>query len=350
MTRELVTVSTTDTPDEMAAAAARHAGTAEGPAVRAPATVQPTAETVAKAAEPRPESPTASAEGTPPAEPETPAAEAKPEKPPEKPPSKSEQRKLRIQTEIDDLTRQRHEVQRALDTEAGRLEGIRQGRAPERPSKKAAPKTPTGPQPEPIIDQFHSYEEWDTAWRKWVVAERDTAITAKVAEARAADHQAAAEDKAKEAYSTDVANFRASMDEARTRHPDFDQLAKENERLPINPDMHERMVRRPLGGEILYHLFQHPEDCVRIASLPPRDCVTELALIEAEIANSLGTASPPATTETPPRGTVPAVPPRTRASEPIEPLGPGAAASAVPLEELAKRGDHAAYRKARLGR
>lgn len=383
MPRTAMTVSTSDTPAQVAEAVKHYAEVPEGAAAAAPATVQPTGEPPAVAVEPvQPVEPSVVPAAAPvddpaeapPTEPEAPAPPgeqpaaleagapaAATEPAPDQKLSKSDQRKAKIKSEIDDLTRQRYAAQRELAIEEGRLQERREAAQPAQPPAETAP---TGPPPEPTQDQYDTYELYDTAWRTWMKDTVGTQVAAGVQTELQRHRAAAAEWQARQAYATALQGFTTSVDAARARHEDYDEVTTGAAELPVTEHMHNQMVRRPLGAEIMYELCNNPEECKRIAALPPSESITELALLEGEIARRLGPAAAPpsvAPAENPAAAQAPTVrgpaskaPPRTRASRPIQPLGPGAVAAPSTLGDIAdegsRSGDLAAYRKARIGR
>lgn len=350
--RVITTMSTTDTPEQVAAS---NAYLEKRDAARAAGQALPEDDPERDASED--DEPT---DGDEPTEEEPAAAAAPPEHPrPKKKGETAAERRRRIQEEINGLTREKYKAQGELDTLRRQREEYA---APppwaQPPQAEASADAPAHEVAEPNQADFASWEEYDTAWRKWLVKSRDDVVASKVEETMRArteqESRARQEAAQRQLFGGLVENLKSTMADAKSRHTDYDAITTASADLPVNKIMQEAIMRSSLGGELMYVLCQRPDDCARIAQLSPPASLYELGKLEAEVAAGLKTSPGAAHSSTPPTngravtssrsGPAPRTPPITRAAEPITPLGSGATASTQGLDEMS----YADYRRARL--
>jgi hypothetical protein len=193
------------------------------------------------------------------------------------------------------------------------------------PAAPAAPKdsvTAATPDPataapadgRPSQEDFDSYDAFQEALVDWKV---QTKIT---------EHEAGRErierDRAQQrAQETLVATHSARIDSFRSEHEDFDAVVDQGKDLPITRPMQDAVLNSDVGPGLMYHLCQHPEECDRIAGMHPMMAIKEMGKLEARI--EAAQTGPVSSAET-----------VTRAPRPIKPVGGGATASTVPLDQL----------------
>ena len=111
----------------------------------------------------------------------------------------------------------------------------------------------------------------------------------------------------------------------------FDAVIEQGKDLPMTAPMQDSVMNSDMGPAVMYHLCRFPEECDRIAALPPMVAIREMGKLEARIeAAQTGPVSSAASV--------------TQAPRPIKPVGGGATASTVPLDQM----DYQSYRHARM--
>jgi hypothetical protein len=311
-----------------------------------PATASDSSATPARAtADAVPTKPTVSA----PVEP-TAAAEAPIEEPleePELPADASPQQqgahtRNRLQKRINDLVKERYSEKGRADALETELARVRQQLAQAPPATPMEPVTTAAPvlpgqsykemveryKSDPLFpkdDDFENYEDVQAARAVFVsdkrAEERDAEASAKAREAAAQkqrDDLAAAEQVAQKALLGKIQAFA-------TAHPDYETVVG-NPALSINGAM-RLVITNPNnpGPELAYYLGQHPEECARIAALPPAESFEAMGELKAKLApvNGRSTSAP----------TVPV----TRVPPPPTEIRGGAVATTEGLEVLAKK-------------
>lgn len=377
-------VSTTDSPEDVQAALT---GKPAAPPAEPAKPAEPAAAPAAAAA-----SPAAPAESAPVAD-ATPAADAKPAAPAA--PETAEQRDARLETErkatvgrrvnriqsqIDELTKQKHDVRRDVEGAQARKDALALEIA-ELERKKTAlggaapdPATPAPgtPAATPVVDvakdprvvsarqvlaalgaepklddtnadgsaKFSDYEAFVSAVgkynRAYATAEAKVAQAEESAALRfeqsQADRARVEREQANREQQETLALYSDKIEEFKQRAPDFDTVI-EGAREFIEELGEERgpqvlqivdgftTVDAENGPAIQYHLAQHPEELRQIVALPARQQLAALARLDARLGAALSTpAQRPAT-------------PVTRAPEPIKPVGGAPTASTVSPED-----------------
>jgi hypothetical protein len=145
---------------------------------------------------------------------------------------------------------------RQTEAERDELRGKREKPATVESAKPAA-------DPEPVLKDFKSWEEWNAAHTRWNVREelRET-------NAKAEKEQRLAE--AKETYDAHLSRVK----EARTTHADFDEAVKAMPMVHFrnaeaNQAFQMAIVEADNSAEIMYHLAKHPEEMAKFEDLSP---------------------------------------------------------------------------------
>ena len=193
----------------------------------------------------------------------------------------------RVQRRISQKTKQQREAERRADyweKEAKRLAQERETRPREpSPAKEQEPKP--APDKPPQEADFDSYEDYIEA--KATYAAKQTFIQERMA------MEAAQKER----------EFRARMDEAAKRIPDFaEKVYKPYEHggPMITPAMYEATLESELAGDIAYYLASHTDEARKIAGLSERAQAREIGKIEAKLEAGTITVTPPRTTNAPP--------------------------------------------------
>ncbi len=208
--------------------------------------------------------------------------------------------------------------------------------APKAPDEKTVALAPRYRQPDvsptvaqapsagrPSQDDFETYEEFQEALVDWKVTlrltERDVVDRERI--------ERASTDRAREKV---VAAHEARIDTFRSGHDDFDAVIAQGKDLPMTRPMQDSVLNSDMGPAVMYHLCRFPEECDRIAALAPMVAIREMGKLEARI-EAAGTGPVSSATSV------------TQAPRPIKPVGGGATASTVPLDQM----DYQSFRRAR---
>tara|TARA_R100001086_G_scaffold245416_2_gene176301 strand:- start:1170 stop:2288 length:1119 start_codon:yes stop_codon:yes gene_type:complete len=175
----------------------------------------------------------------------------------------------------------------------------------------------------PNQDDFETYEQFQEALVDWKVnlrlTERDTV-----------ERERIERDQQQRAQEQIVAAHTARIDTFRSAHDDFDVVIEKGKDLPMTRPMQDSVLNSDMGPAVMYHLCRFPEECDRIAAMAPMAAIREMGKLEARI-EAAGT------------GPVSSATSMTRAPRPIKPVGGGATASTVPLDQM----DFQSYKRAR---
>lgn len=213
------------------------------------------------------------------------ASEEEHQEPEDKPEPKSKGKKG-IEDRFSELTKARREAEaRAADSErrlaelerklaeATKVEPAKPVES-KPPADKPAETKPATEEPEPLVEDFEgedAYTEWAKAHGKWAAREATRELRA---ELKALKDERAAEKAAQEtatARQPIIEAFEESKATARERHDDYDAAIQQavSQKLYSTPAMQREIVESPekLGGEVMYYLATHPEECNRIAEL-----------------------------------------------------------------------------------
>jgi len=250
VSHEGATMSSTTDPVEAIAAAVGAPAPEPAPAPEATASEAPASETPPLG------------ESAAPVEDESSSDEAAPSAPPKKSSYQSRIDRLTQERYLEAAERQRAEARAAaMEIELERLR-----RAAEPP----APATPE-PSGKPRLEQFETYEEFVEALADYKAEERIAADR----RAREAEQQDRARVEAQQAYAQRESAARSEM-------PDYDAVVNRPD-LPVSPVMVETIYESNVGPQIRYYLGQHPEECRRIATMPPARAAREMGKIEARL-------------------------------------------------------------------
>lgn len=240
----------------------------------------------------------------PPASPE-PVPEAPAEAPPDAPPAKDRS----YQSRINRLTWERAQAeQRATELEA---------------ALAARAAVPPAPPPPADVSGYDSYEAWVEARATQIAEEKVTALRVRVEAAEAERTRVEA-----------LARYRDRVDEVRNEFPDYDAWMEQSKDITISAPLVDYIRTAADGPRLAYYLAQHHEDAARLSDLPPSESNITLGI---EIGKVLARQERVTT------GPPPAAVPRSAAPTPIKPVGGGASAAAVPLDQL----DFQAYKRLR---
>ena len=176
----------------------------------------------------------------------------------------------------------------------------------------------------PSQDDFETYEQYQEALVDWKV-------TLRLTERDVVERERIERDSTNRAREKSVAAHTARIDTFRQEHDDFDAVIEQGKNLPMTAPMQDSVMNSDMGPAVMYHLCRFPEECDRIAALPPMVAIREMGKLEARIeAAQTGPVSSAASV--------------TQAPRPIKPVGGGATASTVPLDQM----DYQSYRHARM--
>ena len=176
----------------------------------------------------------------------------------------------------------------------------------------------------PNQDDFETYEQFQEALVDWK-------LNLRLSERSAAERERIDRESARRAQADLVATHEARIDGFRSEHDDFDAVIEQGKNLPMTRPMQDSVLHSDMGPAVMYHLCRFPEECDRIAAMAPMEAIREMGKLEARIeAATTGPVSSAATI--------------TRAPRPIKPVGGGATASTVPLDQM----DYQSYRRARM--
>lgn len=188
-------------------------------------------------------------------------------------------KKKGVQERIDELTRQRHEKERALDAAKQEAEYWKSQAI----QKPATPQPVVEPQSsKPRIEQYENYDDYITAL---------TAHT--VSETLAANNAERAQQQRRQTLAEQQKAFNAKGEAL-----DVDDFVE----VVYNPDLQlsEKMIEIAFdsdkGPEILYYLGKNPSEAARIAQLSEVQAARELGRLEA----SMSMPSPKLTSSAPP--------------------------------------------------
>ena len=180
------------------------------------------------------------------------------------------------------------------------------------PPKPTAAETTDG---RPKQEDFETYEEYQDATVEWKVNQ-------KISDYEADQRVRIEREQAQRAQEEIVATHTARIDTFRSEHEDFDAVVEQGKDLPVTPPMRDAVLNSDSGPALMYHLCSNPDECDRIANMHPMAAIKEMGKLEARIeaARSTGPSS--------------SAKPVTQAPPPIKPVGGGATASTVSLDQL----------------
>lgn len=153
---------------------------------------------------------------------------------------------------IDKLTAKLREAEEERDRLRGKSE--------KRPAAEVAkPAT----DPEPVVKDFKSWEEWNAAHTRWIVRQEN-----RDSEAKAAKERQQAETK--ETYDAHLSRVK----DARAAHDDFDEAVKAMptvhfKNAEANMAFQMALVEADNSADIMYHLAKHPDEMAKFEGLSP---------------------------------------------------------------------------------
>lgn len=126
-------------------------------------------------------------------------------------------------------------------------------------------------------------------------------VQAAVKAERFSDAQAAAAAKAEEVQRQMVNEYRAKVDDARERMPDFDTAMTALQHVNFHDAAAQTVMESDKAAELTYWLGKNASEAQRISGLPPARQVAEIARLEAKLSQGPqprrhSTAPPPPTT------------------------------------------------------
>jgi hypothetical protein len=136
-------------------------------------------------------------------------------------------------------------------------------KAAQRKPEAEAAKPATNADPEPLVKDFKTWEEWNAAHNRWLVRDEN-----RKAEAATAEEEA--KQSAKAIYDAHLER----LDTARTAHADFDEAVTAMPKFTFaspaaNQAFQMAIVEADNGPELMYHLATHPEEMAKFAELSP---------------------------------------------------------------------------------
>lgn len=297
------TASTTATAPEPGSAAAAEAYRAYRDRVQPPAGRTEAAQT------------TAAATSTTEAETESTETEATVEKP-----------KSSFQERISDLTTKRREAEDQVRELQRQLAEKNAGPAKTEAAPAAAEPAAAAVPKEPKLEDFASYEDYNKALVKHMLASE------KAAEA-AADQQR----KQAETQQAQFREFESRVAAAEKDIPNWREVVGATQ-ATITAPMQAAIFESEQGPRIAFHLAENPAEAARISALHPVAQVRELLKIEA------GFVAQPATAETTKEKETPA--PRSPASKPPTSVR-GSVPAAVTVQDAVRKDDFATFKRLR---
>lgn len=239
------------------------------------------------------------------AETKTPAVEAKPAATPQTEAEKASEagRKLsekkgRLQSRIDDLTRERHTSLRERDAALQQAETLRKELDALKATKPAAEAKPaaetkiaaaesTDRPVKPKEDDFPVFADYEAAKEKYEEALIDWKADARVARLREelkaeqeTERKRVAEEQARAEARSAQQKFADKQKVARTKHADFDEALDKGKDLPAPPWVRDHLGESEIGAELQYYLATHPAETIEIAGLSPSAAVKRLLSLE----------------------------------------------------------------------
>ncbi|HXG71322.1 MAG TPA: hypothetical protein VNJ04_12020 [Gemmatimonadaceae bacterium] len=210
-------------------------------------------------------------------------------------------RKNSLQDRIDKAVKAQREAERRAEDAERRLLDRRAPQAPPQQDERAAPAaedylTRAKPSADQIGSTYADYDAFIEDLTDWKLDER-----------HAREQRASAASAATRAEQDRLATYHDRLDGVRKKHADFDAVIQGAGNLPVSDPMRDYFLESEMGPEVQRHLCMHPEECVRIAGLPPVTALAALGKIESRL--EAATAGPSS------------VAPVTNAPDPIKPVG-----------------------------
>jgi len=234
-----------------------------------------------------------------------------------------------VQARIDELVRERHELDEAFQSEYEqrlRLEGELNSLKSREQSRAEPAKADLQPDPEKYTDQKLFLKEYG----EWVARQARAEFAKEQDKARAEEQMRAAE----AAMVKKIANAKADLSD----FEDVIDRADKRTRGDIPNHIKAAIYESDVGAHIAYHLAKNPDEEKRIFALPAAKALLELGKIESTYVSKGTPAAAAALTPKTPT-------PETKTPEPVARLKEGAG---VIQTDLAQPMDFKSYRSARI--
>jgi hypothetical protein len=230
-------------------------------------------------------------------------------------PAETQIKKSDVQKRFDALTRRRYQLETQNTQLQNELEELRRqsqgGGQPGQTGQPAAPAaTPAninidpaqlGLPARPTKEQFETndaYLESVAMWQAVYEVRRQTVL----------QRQVEVQNRQIAAQNTVVENWNASVEKARQKYDDFDDVVGTDLKIP--QAAFTAIVDSPEGTEIAYYLGSHPEEINRLNKLTSAVAVMrEIGKLEDRLAKSTGSQAPGAVASTPKPAAKPAAAP-----------------------------------------
>jgi len=172
--------------------------------------------------------------------------------------------KGRFSKRIDELTRERYEAQAEAARLREQLERIQTQPKPAEPAPKLA-----APEGKPLRSSFTSDEDWVEAIAAWK------------AESLYESRQRAEREQERQQRDQSVhATYMERADQFTEQHPDFNTvIAGIRISEDVAPGVQAAIMGRPNGPEVAYYLGTHPELCEELSQMNAADAVAEVGAI-----------------------------------------------------------------------
>lgn len=152
----------------------------------------------------------------------------------------------------------------------------------------------------PDIKEFTN-EQGQIDWDKYTDAKSEYAAKKAVAE----DREVRAKEQQEASQRAQEAQFKARLNKAETKYPDFLKVVGAADVLVPNAVL-QYITESEYGADLTYHLAKHPELTEKLSKLPPIKAIAEVGKLETQFENPAPKAeTPPAASKTPERGGAP---------------------------------------------
>lgn len=212
---------------------------------------------------------------------------------------KLSEKKTRLQSRIDDLTREKYDTQRERDLALQKVTQLneelsRLKAAPAAETTKAEEKPKPGtvasdvPKPlKPKEDDFPVFADYEAAKDKyeedlvdWKADQKVAALRAELKAEQEADRKRAAEEQVTAAAHTAQQKFVERQKIARSKHADFDEALDKGKDLPAPVWVRNHLAKSEIGAELHYYLATHPTETIEMSQKEPEDAVKHLLRLE----------------------------------------------------------------------
>jgi len=172
---------------------------------------------------------------------------------------------------IDDLTAKNHDIQRSLDVANKKLADL------ETPKEEAkALSAEDEPKPEPVLEDFDTWDEWYKADKAHTIGEAARAGRLEARKVAGTRVQETAEQRQQQEVFGEYKSREASFSK---ENPDFTEVLRSVDDIRL-PDLTQIVVPSAVGPQILYELAKDRPEMERIAKLPQARIFAEVIKIE----------------------------------------------------------------------